>query len=153
MIDAISHGKAIYCILAEGTGIDPVAALISLPSRLKAKWRDPARFLGELGNDNALAIIEARSHFSLPPLEDAVIDMDELKKFRDNHLGSISRGENTYIALAEQAGVDPVESLQSLPSIVSSQWHDPEHFLAYLGNDDTEAILEARGHFGLPPLE
>jgi hypothetical protein len=69
MIDAISHGKTIYCLLAEGTGIDPATALISLPSRLTATWRDPAHFLAELGNDIALAIIEARSHFGLSPLE------------------------------------------------------------------------------------
>jgi hypothetical protein len=82
-----------------------------------------------------------------------VIDMDKLKEFRDDYLGSIAKGESVYIALAEEAGVNPVAALSDLPTTVSSNWHDQEHFLAYLGNDDAEAILEARGHFSLPPVE
>ena len=77
--------------------------------------------------------------------------MDELRTFRDDYLGSIAKGESVYITLAEEAGVNPVSALAALPAMVSSHWHDQEHFLAYLGNEDAEAILEARGHFGLPP--
>lgn len=79
--------------------------------------------------------------------------MDEPRTFRDDYLGSIAKGESVYITLAEEAGVNPVGALADLPTTVSSHWHDQEHFLAYLGNEDAEAILEARGHFGLPPVE
>ena len=82
-----------------------------------------------------------------------VIDMDELKSFRETHLVAISRGESIYIKLAKEAGIEPLDALNSMRSMLSDPWNEPEYFLAALGKDDILAIIEARRHLHLPPLE
>jgi hypothetical protein len=82
-----------------------------------------------------------------------VIDMDELKSFRETHLVAISRGESIYIDLAKEAGIEPLDALNSMRSRLSAAWTEPEYFLAALGKDDISAIQEARSLFGLPPVE
>ncbi|MFA6221921.1 MAG: hypothetical protein WC647_06370 [Desulfomonilaceae bacterium] len=79
--------------------------------------------------------------------------MDELESFVETHFVAISRGESIYIDLAEKAGIMPLDALDSMPSLLSSSWTEPEYFLAALGKDDISAIQEARSHFGLPPVE
>jgi hypothetical protein len=79
--------------------------------------------------------------------------MDELRSFRETHFVAIRRGESIYIDLAEEAGIKPLEALESMPSLLSSPWTEPDYFLAALGKDDISAIIEARRHFGLPPVE
>jgi hypothetical protein len=46
-----------------------IRPFLTLPSLLTPPWTDIDHFLADLGNDNVLAIIEARRHFHLPPLE------------------------------------------------------------------------------------
>ena len=67
--EAISNGKEIYTLMAKEARIDPVEALNSLISKLCRPWDEPEDFFSDLGNDDILAIIAARSHFGLPPLE------------------------------------------------------------------------------------
>ncbi len=67
--NSIKHGKTIYGLLAKGCGIDAVAALEAMPSNLSWSWTDVDHFLAGLGNDDILAIIEARKYLHLPPLE------------------------------------------------------------------------------------
>jgi hypothetical protein len=55
--------------------------------------------------------------------------------------------------MAKEAGIDPVEALNSLISKLCRPWDEPEDFFYDLGNDDILAIIEARRHFHLPPLE
>jgi hypothetical protein len=66
---AISKGKEIYTLMAKEASIDPAEALNSLISKLCRPWDEPDDFFYDLGNDDILAIIEARRHFHLPPLE------------------------------------------------------------------------------------
>ena len=68
-MNAIIKGETIYADLAKGCGIDPVAALNAMPSMLSSSWVESEHFLSDLGNNDALAIIEARSHFELPLME------------------------------------------------------------------------------------
>ena len=79
--------------------------------------------------------------------------MGILKAFRETHLNEISRGESIYIGMAKDAGIEPLKALNSLTSKLGSPWDEPEYFLADLGKDDILAIIEARKHFHLPPLE
>jgi hypothetical protein len=73
-----------------------------------------------------------------------VIDMDELKSFRQTHLVAISRGESiSYLELAKQAGMEPL----------GAPWNEPGYFLVALGKGDVMAMIEARSHFDLPPME
>jgi hypothetical protein len=81
------------------------------------------------------------------------IDMDEPKTFRQTHFDAISRGESIYITLAEETGNNPVVAIKALSTILSASWRNREQFLADLGNNDHLALMEARSHFGLPPLE
>ena len=67
--ETIKHGETIYCLLAQGSGVDAGEALETLPSLLTPPWTDIDHSLADLGNDDILAIIEARKHFHLPPLE------------------------------------------------------------------------------------
>jgi hypothetical protein len=55
--------------------------------------------------------------------------------------------------MAKEARIDPVEALNSLISKLCRPWDEPEDFFSDLGNDDILAIIAARSHFGLPPLE
>jgi hypothetical protein len=79
--------------------------------------------------------------------------MDERKTNWVAHLDAISQGESIYIALAEEAGIDPVAAIKALPTILSASWRNREEFFAGLGNNDPLALIEARSHFGLPPVE
>jgi hypothetical protein len=79
--------------------------------------------------------------------------MDEPKTFRETNFDAISRGELIYIALAEENGINPVAATKALSTILSASWRNREQFLADLGNNDHLALMEARGHLGLPPLE
>jgi hypothetical protein len=79
--------------------------------------------------------------------------MDEPKTFRETNFDAISRGELIYIALAEEAGINPVAAIKALSTILSASWRSREQFLTDLGNNDHLALIEARSHFGLPPLE
>jgi hypothetical protein len=79
--------------------------------------------------------------------------MDELESFVETHLVAIRRGESIYIDLAKEAGIKPQDALNAMCSKLSAPWNEREYFLAALGKDDISALLEARGHFGLPPLE
>lgn len=63
----ICRGEGIYMSLAEESGINPFAALDSLPNMLSISWIEPESFLVDLGNDNVRALIEVRCHFGLPP--------------------------------------------------------------------------------------
>ena len=63
--EAISKGKEIYTLMAKEAGIDPVEALNSLTSKLCRPWDEPDDFFYDLGNDDILAVIEARKHFSV----------------------------------------------------------------------------------------
>ena len=67
--EAIENGEIIYITLAEETGNNPVAAVKALSTILSPSWRNRKQFLADLGNNNHLALMEARSHFGLPPLE------------------------------------------------------------------------------------
>ena len=67
--ETISKGKEIYTLMAKETGIDPVEALNSLTSKLCRPWDEPDDFFCDLGNNDILAIIEARKYLHLPPLE------------------------------------------------------------------------------------
>lgn len=78
--------------------------------------------------------------------------MDQLKSFRETHLDAISRGESIYIEMAQKAGIEHLAALNAMSSMLSAPWNEPECFLAALGKDDIPAIIEARSHFGLPPL-
>ncbi len=77
--------------------------------------------------------------------------MDELKSFRQTHLVAISRGESIYLELAKEAGMEPLDALNSMRSILSAPCNEPEYFLAALGKGDVLAMIEARNHFNLPP--
>ena len=79
--------------------------------------------------------------------------MDGPKTFRQTNFDAISRGESIYITLAEETGNNPVAAIKALPTILSASWRNREQFLADLGNNDHLALMEARSHFGLPPLE
>jgi AAA+ ATPase superfamily predicted ATPase len=59
----------------------------------------------------------------------------------------------SYIELAKEASIEPLDALNSMRSMLSDPWNEPEYFLAALGKDDILAIIEARRHFHLPPLE
>jgi hypothetical protein len=82
-----------------------------------------------------------------------VIDMDERRTLRDDQLGYTSHGASIYITLAGEAGINPVEAIKAMPSMLSAAWIDAEHFLAALGKNDIRALISARSHFGLPPVE
>jgi hypothetical protein len=82
-----------------------------------------------------------------------VIDMDELESFRETHLVAISRGESIYIELAKEASIEPLDALNSMRSMLSDPWNEPEYFLAALGKGDVLAMIETRSHFNLPPME
>jgi hypothetical protein len=79
--------------------------------------------------------------------------METLTSFKEANADAISNGKSIYISLAEEVGILPMEALKWLPSLLSSPWVEPNHFLADLGKDDILALIEARSHFGLPPLE
>ena len=49
--------------------------------------------------------------------------------------------------------MEPLDALNSMRSILSAPWNEPEYFLATLGKDDVLAMVEARRRFHLPPLE
>ena len=66
---------------------------------------------------------------------------------------AISKGKGIYTLMAKEAGIDPVEALNSLISKLCRPWDEPEDFFHDLGNDDVLARIEARRHFHLPPLE
>lgn len=68
-IDSINRGENTYINLCEKAGIGPVECIKNLPTRLSAQWRDRKHFLASLGDEDAGAKTEARSHFGLPPLE------------------------------------------------------------------------------------
>ena len=63
------RGIAFYQDLATQCGINPQDALSNLTSMLSSRWDDDEHFLMCLGQDDELAIIEARQHFNLPPFE------------------------------------------------------------------------------------
>lgn len=65
----------------------------------------------------------------------------------------INRGKHIYLTLAETSGVPPSIAMEKLASCVSSPWKDINHFLSDLGSDDPLAVIEARSHFNLPPIE
>ena len=67
--ETISKGKEIYTLMAKEAGVDPAQALNLLTSKLCRPWDEPDDFFSDLGNDDILAIIEARKYFHLPPLE------------------------------------------------------------------------------------
>ncbi len=79
--------------------------------------------------------------------------MDEPKTFWETNFDVISQGELIYIALAEETGNDPVAAIKALPTILSASWRNREEFFADLGNNDHLTLIEARRHFGLPPVE
>jgi hypothetical protein len=79
--------------------------------------------------------------------------MDERKTYWEAHLDAISQGESIYIALAGEAGIDPVAAMKALRTILSVSWRNREEFFADLGNNDPLTLIEARSHFGLPPVE
>lgn len=66
---AIDRGREIYTSLAERTGIPIDDAFLNLPGMLGSPFSDPDEFLAALGGDDVAAIIEARSHFDIPPFE------------------------------------------------------------------------------------
>ncbi len=90
---------------------------------------------------------------SSTPVKRKVIEMDNLKAFREANINRITAGEGIYIDMAVAAGVDPITALNAMSAMLSAQWLEPEHFLADLGREDPHAIIEALSHFGLPPLE
>ncbi|MDA8405238.1 MAG: hypothetical protein M0T73_00010 [Deltaproteobacteria bacterium] len=55
--------------------------------------------------------------------------------------------------MARKAGVDPVNAILVMCSMLPSQWNEPEEFLNDLGKNDPAAILEARSQFNLHPME
>ena len=73
-----------------------------------------------------------------------------LKKANTETLG---QGKETYTLMAKEAGIDPVEALNSLTSKLCRPWDEPDDFFYDLGNDDILAIIEARKYLHLPPLE
>jgi hypothetical protein len=68
--------------------------------------------------------------------------MDERKTQWEAHLDAISQGESIYIALAEEAGIDPVAAMKALPTILSASWRNREEFFADLGNNDYNKLFE-----------
>ena len=68
-INRISAGEGIYIDMAVAAGVDPMAALNTMRDMLSAPWLEPEHFLADLGRDDPHAIIEALSHFGLPPWE------------------------------------------------------------------------------------
>ena len=67
-------------------------------------------------------------------------------------MDAIKHGKEVYLGYAERLELPADECLANLPSQLSAGW-DTESFLAKLGSDDVQAIIEARGHFGLPVFE
>lgn len=68
-INRISAGEGIYIDMAVAAGVDPMTALKTMRDMLSAPWFEPEHFLADLGRDDPHAIIEALSHFGLPPRE------------------------------------------------------------------------------------
>ncbi len=66
---------------------------------------------------------------------------------------AISKGKEIYTLMAKDAGIDPVEALNSLTSKLCRPWDEPDVFFYDLGNDDILSIIEARKYLHLPPLE
>jgi len=84
------------------------------------------------------------------------LKIDEIRKgvsLRKANTETISKGKEIYTLMAKEAGIDPVEALNSLISKLCRPWDEPEDFFSDLGNDDILSIIEARKHFHLPPLE
>ncbi len=79
--------------------------------------------------------------------------MDTLKAIIEANPETISKGKEIYTLMAKEAGIDPVEALNSLTSKLCRPWDEPDKFFYDLGNDDILAIIEARKHSHLPPLE
>lgn len=68
-------------------------------------------------------------------------------------MSAIDNGRTIYAALAERTGIPSDDAFLNMPSMLGSPFSDPDEFLAALGRDDADAIIEARQHFGLPPFE
>lgn len=82
----------------------------------------------------------------------------ELKELVENYkstgLGKeIDAGESYYIELAKSEDINPITALNNMVIMLDWMWSDPGEFLADLGSGKEDAIVEARSHFGLPPLE
>jgi hypothetical protein len=89
-----------------------------------------------------------KSDMFLPELKDLV------ENYKSTGLGKeIDAGESYYIELAKSEGINPITALNNMVVMLDWQWSDPGEFLADLGSGKVEAIVEARSHFGLPPLE
>jgi hypothetical protein len=67
-------------------------------------------------------------------------------------MDAIEKGTEIYRGYAEQLGLPPDDCMKNLPSQLSAGW-DVEGFLAKLGEDDIQATIEARQHFGLAVFE
>ena len=62
-------------------------------------------------------------------------------------------GESVYMDMAQDCGVEPLDALINIESMLDSRWDHTEDFLEALGSDSVDAIIEARAQFGLDPLE
>jgi len=62
-------------------------------------------------------------------------------------------GESVYMDMAEASGVEPLDALINIESMLDSRWDHTEDFLEALCADEVEAIAEVRQHYGLDPLE
>ncbi len=67
--EAILRGESIYADMAGKYGIPAPDALNAISSMLSSTWIEVEHFLADLGKDDPLAIIEARSHFNLDEME------------------------------------------------------------------------------------
>lgn len=79
-------------------------------------------------------------------------DIDNLKSFRKDSRNSINRGKQSYIDVARDAVVSPVDSILVMRSRLTSQGDEPEEFFNDLGNNDSASRLEARTPVRLHPM-